>query len=452
MSSTGPTETFVREIALHTPGQDGTSPADIRALLERAAGGALSSISLRTDATAAVSDESDFAAAAVLRCIRQPIQHANAHLTRDPLAREVVVRPVPPPDAHLILEEDPRFRPLLRGHHDLRSLVEDARPDDWYQIDDILMDVESVRKGLNGLTLEGEVISILAAALGSKRAHHAEALGRRFGTDGEALATLDEVGRAVGVTRERIRQIQGTISSSPVRLYAPAADTAVHLLDDMLPARPDEIGEVFAASGISHVARWRAKPLVGLLALTGRSITLDESEGLVAVASDVQATSRTLPMARAVSNLSGSGDVTDVMLRLADEGRTPGADLVTLILRNSSEVHWFTSRRFWVSHPEGRNRLVNTSLRILSVIQPQTMEDMLGGVERNFRWRASTGGDRFADIAVPNIDDLAAFYASHPAFEASPSGKVTARTPVDMEFLGEEKITMVSTLLTQRPG
>ena len=37
---------------------------------------------------------------------------------------------------------------------------------------------------------------------------HADVLARRFGLRGHEMATLEEVGREIGLTRERVRQIQ----------------------------------------------------------------------------------------------------------------------------------------------------------------------------------------------------------------------------------------------------
>ena len=405
--------------------------------------GSATGVGIACEITDALADESDLVAAALLRPRDQPIKHANSHRPNHPLAWDVVLRPAPPPDAYLIRKEDPRFTDLLRGCGDLRTLVNEANPNDWYHVDDVLEAVQAIRDELADLTVESEAISIIAAGLGPKGVRYVEALGLRYGTDGESLATLDQASRIAGVTRERVRQVQSNFTIPSVPLLAPAADAAVRLLEEVLPATPDEIGEVFAASGISRLARWRAQTLTGVLALTGRAVLLKEMDGVVAFASDVGGAARVIPAARAASNLSGSADVTDVLVRLSESGQAPTVDFITRVLRTSQEVHWFADRRFWVDHAEGRNRLVNTSMRILSVIEPQTLDDMAGGVERNFRWRASTGGARFADITVPDFDDLRNFYHSHPAFAVDADDRVSAQAPLDMKHLGVEKLTMV---------
>ena len=48
-------------------------------------------------------------------------------------------------------------------------------------------------------------------------------LGARYGLDGQTPQTLDEVGRAFNVTRERIRQIENQSSRSFARLRTRSA-------------------------------------------------------------------------------------------------------------------------------------------------------------------------------------------------------------------------------------
>ena len=56
-----------------------------------------------------------------------------------------------------------------------------------------------------GLTMRNEVLGRALALLGERERHILEL---RFGLDGGTPRTLDEVGRAFGVTRERVRQIE----------------------------------------------------------------------------------------------------------------------------------------------------------------------------------------------------------------------------------------------------
>ena len=55
----------------------------------------------------------------------------------------------------------------------------------------------------------GETADRLRAAIGRLPEREATILRLRFGLDGGPAQTLDQVGAALGVTRERVRQLEG---------------------------------------------------------------------------------------------------------------------------------------------------------------------------------------------------------------------------------------------------
>jgi RNA polymerase nonessential primary-like sigma factor len=55
---------------------------------------------------------------------------------------------------------------------------------------------------------ENDMLSKLDAMLGELPKRHQDVLSRRFGLRGHDSGTLEEVGEAVGLTRERVRQVQ----------------------------------------------------------------------------------------------------------------------------------------------------------------------------------------------------------------------------------------------------
>ena len=52
------------------------------------------------------------------------------------------------------------------------------------------------------------MLAKLDSLIGSLPERHREVLARRFGLRGHDAGTLEEVGAAVGLTRERVRQLQ----------------------------------------------------------------------------------------------------------------------------------------------------------------------------------------------------------------------------------------------------
>ena len=94
----------------------------------------------------------------------------------------------------------------------------------------------------------------------------------RFGLNGEAPCTLDEVGRAFNVTRERIRQIENHVAEEapPLRRAQSSSATSPRLGSPDGRAWFDELAELLRIPSVSadpaHAARRRARGRVGLRA------------------------------------------------------------------------------------------------------------------------------------------------------------------------------------------
>ncbi|ADB73520.1 sigma factor-like helix-turn-helix DNA-binding protein [Geodermatophilus obscurus] len=355
-----------------------------------------------------------------------------------------------PPWEDAVTADDPRFRPLLGRAASLGDLFEDAGPPDLTRLRRTVEDAEHILHWLKGFTLEEEAESVLRAALGKSADKWLEALGSRYGLAGADPQTLDEVGRTLGVTRERVRQVQSKaqahLPSAPV--HAPAVDQALELLDWALPCSAEDLTAALAAAGLTSLPCWTADAFRAAVGLTGRTVDIGERDGLLGRADQLRAAAMVTGAARAVSNAHGIASVASVTRRLARGTDEPVPhDTVEATLRVDASVHWIDEHSFWTDHPAGRNRLVNTSLRILAVISPQSLDDLLEGIERDFAFRAAD--PQYADLAAPAPAQLAAFYASHPAFRPLPDGRIETTDPIDVDSLGEEKQALVAVLRGQ---
>jgi len=306
-------------------------------------------------------------------------------------------------------------------------------------------------RGLDGLTVEQEGRSVLQAALGGKSDRWLDALAPRYGLTGDAVWTLEQVGAAMGLTRERVRQVQRKagprLPSRPV--YAPATEQALEMLEWTLPCSAVEFADALRAAGLSEHQRWTAEAFRAAIALTGRQVELDEQAGLVGRPEQLRLAGQIQSAAKAVSNSHGTTDAGLVGRRLAHEtGERPSDADVLAVMRAMPGLTWFDRDTAWADHPPGRNRLVNTTLRILAVISPQTLDDLHGGIEREYSFRVSSNV-RYADLVPPTVARLAAFYDSHPAFRRTPDGLVEAVVPMPFDALGEEKQALVTVLRGQ---
>ena len=367
------------------------------------------------------------------------------------VSRSDYLQPVPPIDAFAIHRSDPRFRRFVAPHRDLRELISAADPMHWAITHELLQELASFRKWLASLTLEEEAEYLLQEMLGPRQSHLAPALLGRFGSDGLRVHTLAEVGAELGVTRERARQILAKLQVPERPLYATVAGSVVELLDHVLPCGPSELAEIMATAGLTRLDEWHAEALSTLLSLSGHRYDLSEALGLVGTAEQLKRLGESIPLARAMSNRQGLVSVQEVVHQLMSDGGVATASDVTLSLNSSQMVHWIRDDLFWIDHPPGRNRLVNTLLRMLAVVSPLPLEDLWEGVERNFRWRSATNS-RLGDLQAPAPDELEAFLRSHPAFEFCGPDAVTALEPVELDSLGAEKLAVVGILRAERDG
>ena len=82
-----------------------------------------------------------------------------------------------------------------------------------------------------------------------------DALSARLGWDGAPPRTLEESARIIGVSRERIRQIQARlISKLPTHpVFMPALDGALATIAELAPIEAEQAGEILMIRGLSVV-------------------------------------------------------------------------------------------------------------------------------------------------------------------------------------------------------
>ena len=114
-----------------------------------------------------------------------------------------------PTDEELAAQVDmsvERVREILRINQDTISLEQPIGDEDDFSLSDIIEDREAVVPGdaATRLMLDGA----LRDALGHLTPREQDVVRLRFGLEDGKIRTLEEVGKAFGVTRERIRQIE----------------------------------------------------------------------------------------------------------------------------------------------------------------------------------------------------------------------------------------------------
>jgi hypothetical protein len=227
------------------------------------------------------------------------------------------------------------------------------------------------------------------------------------------------------------------------------AEQSLQLVELMAPCSVDDLNEALQDAGLTSIT-WSLIALREVARLSGRELNVLDSDGFVAAPEEIPAIKAVYSVARKVSERNGAAELRQVRQELSLAGYELDRSLVREVLAVRRDVHWLVDDWVWAEHGRGRNRLVNTSLRILSAHQPQTMTDMIGGVERAYSWRNSTSGAsrRFA-LELPPEDVVEAFYRGHPLFSVDGDGMISSTETVDPEILRPEKLTLAGVLWQQ---
>ena len=124
-------------------------------------------------------------------------RHLAQSLDHEPRAEEVAEmldKPIEDVKRMMGLNERVTSVDVPLGRDSDRTLI-DAIPDEYNPDPSVLLQDEDMHQ-------------CIEAWLGQLTDKQREVVGRRFGLHGQDVATLEEVGNALGVTRERVRQIQ----------------------------------------------------------------------------------------------------------------------------------------------------------------------------------------------------------------------------------------------------
>lgn len=300
---------------------------------------------------------------------------------------------------------------------------------------------------MTNLTLEDEVEALLAA--GYKAASGKDpspewlmALAMRTGTRG-AVATLDEAGDAIGVTRERVRQV-----TRKVHPYLKGAELSrlVPIAEELVRHSPvpEPIGQLLSQSGWTRPTLTGAA-LLNVLSLVGTTPADLVGTDLVRVGDWLVEESevpvmRAMSMAKKHTSKFGMTTVEEIRQELATPENPLNQQDIRRVLYAEPAVKWHDGW-LWVEKENAglhANRLVNTARSILSVNSPQTVMSIHDGARRMWKFRG-------LDILAP-VEAMRAFFAANPDFIVE-GDLVSPIEPLDYHsLLGDMTATMIDVL------
>lgn len=277
-----------------------------------------------------------------------------------------------------------------------------------------------------------------------------DALLARLGMSGAAPTTLQTAADMTSVTRERVRQLQSKIEtrrpSHPV--YMPKLDIALRELITLAPVDGAKAAAHLQQLGLSKHPL-DAKGVIAASTFCGREPSLDctpSPEGYqILVEGLTEHVSKIAFTARKQTYAYGASNVAEVAATLAEEGSDLDEDIVLGVLKGATSAAFLNEDWFWMPDGKpGRNRLINVTRKILSVVSPIDVAVVREGVRRVYRVRGLP--------VVPPRDVLLSFYADCPEFEVKEQ-LVGLVHPLDYsDVLGPTERILVDVLRSSASG
>lgn len=245
----------------------------------------------------------------------------------------------------------------------------------------------------------------------------------RIGWRGPRVPTLEEVGVGVGLTRERVRQLQKKLIGRLERVRPPeteALQLVVQLISDYRGDAAQRPGWLLREHGLVG----EPLPEAGLnllFRLLGQSEVLS---GYLATHYEKQPALR--EVVRVAKDLTRSVGVACLEWVIADSSQAPDDAAIRGELNAVPWCRWLDDDWFWdPKTPRGRNRLVNLSVKMLAACGPLELRAVRGGLDRSFR------NGRLPHL--PSLHALRLFYRDHPDFDLDTRDVVTSVRTLDPE-------------------
>lgn len=357
--------------------------------------------------------------------------------------------------ANRIYSRDPRFAHLLKGKLDqpLHRLPDPLPARKAAIIEAALEQARPVAEAMLGSGLQVQLAEYMKALGGAGRFETlSSALIARFGLGGEPPCTLQKAADKVGLTRERIRQVESKYirlqAKAQQRPFMPALEEAIDLLVGWAPVPASVAIERLSAECIA-VRDFSIESLLSAAEFLGFGPTIElittAGDSVVVTATATSASKKALRMVlQKIRSHAGRGiaNTSEVQADLSEQGHDVSLDVIKSMMPAVPGIH-VLGDWFWdlVSGENGRHRIINLTYKMLCVTSPLSLQSLREGMRRNARFRGRH--------APPPLAVLEAFYHSRPDFNIDERGRVTAATKLDpTSFLTDVETQMMQILRT----
>lgn len=347
------------------------------------------------------------------------------------------------PWASQISAQDPRFRDAFPpGEGTISDRIDfiTSQPQEDRGIEralaEALKHIRHQAGALKALTLERQLRDFLQALRPRFNHGKIDALVMRLGFSGQPPVTLEDAAASLGVTRERLRQLQKALEENlpehPV--FMPALDEAIEAIRVKAPLELNAASKLlrdlrltsvpFDPRSVLRAAEFCRRPApFQILSYGGREqVVLEPTEGASVL----------LGIARKQAGASGCSNVKEVIAEAASRRATvPPEHKVIDLLRTHPDIEFLEGDWFWCTGtPIDRNRVRNVTRKMLSVTSPIHISSLREGIRRHVRYRKNRGVSGWPLVIPPRVV-MRRFYEVHPEFAIDGAGQVATVEPLD---------------------
>lgn len=283
----------------------------------------------------------------------------------------------------------------------------------------------------------------------------------RLGWSGGRPKTLQEAADAIGLTRERIRQIESKILKSvPTEfpIFLPALDKAIAELRRVSPISIDDAAKLIRRSEISE-RPFQPEALIAAANHLGRdhglAISIVRGKAFV-IAEGAEESVRTVArLVRQLSGMSGAFSVFQLQRECLRAGSSFDAARLRPLLPSIPNLVQLDNDGDWwrvTGIPAHRDRLLNLIIKMLSVVSPQSVRSLRDGISRVYRWRSSTVTRYRDNLIVPPVGVIEAILEGAREIVLH-DDLASLQHPVDYRnFVGETERIFVDVLRSSSTG
>lgn len=354
--------------------------------------------------------------------------------------------------AEFVCEEDARFSGVLpRGTGTFAERVESVLETRDYELASALCDaaraLERRADAIRQLHLEEQLDQVLHALLSVSAANH-DALKARFGWNGSAPVTLAEAGEMVGITRERIRQLEAKACRRIPQqgMFVPGLALALATVAKAAPVAESRVPSLLLEAEISQSAFSAVSLLMAAGLLKQNSdLTLEDGSGghryVLSASQGGVSPKEIASIAKRMAGGAGAVSVTDLADRISSQKSAVTRQLVESVLRETPAARFLDDEWAWFPDaPIVRSRLRTLSRRVLSIFSPIRITRLREGIRREVMYLNNV--KHGWPIRVPPRPVLRRYFEEHREFAIDDRDMVSSIEPIDYrnELTGVDKV------------